>query len=133
MREEGIALEHSVHRTFMRRNVSDVLSVDEDGARICRAESCEDTEQGGLSASGRTEKSKELSTLYGNAYIVEDALVSETLRYMIDFNNVVSVLHHGQIKGSLSGKSAHKVLTRTCKVEFPCHSDVQEMVSEIVG
>jgi hypothetical protein len=89
VREESIALEYRIHRTLMRRYIGDVLSVDEDFSLVCVAESGKQTEEGGLSAAGRTEKGEELSLLYIKAYVIKNTLFSEAFAYVLEFYDLI--------------------------------------------
>jgi hypothetical protein len=59
VREERVALEHHIHRAFVRRDIVHVLARDADGARGGRLETAEHAHHCGLAAAGGAEQGEE--------------------------------------------------------------------------
>jgi hypothetical protein len=96
--EESIALEYGVDRTLMWRHFGDIGAVDEDFSRVRLAESRYHTQQGGLSAAGRAQEGKELSTFHRNAHVIKDAFLAEALGNVLYLDYVLCVFHSGRIR-----------------------------------
>ncbi len=62
MREQGIGLEHHVHRPAVRRNPAHVLAVDQEAAFIRRLEARQHAHQGGLAAARAAQQGEQLTT-----------------------------------------------------------------------
>ena len=73
----------------MRRDICDVLSVDEDFSLVGIAEAGQKAQKSCLSASRWSQKSQELALVYVKADIVKNTLVAEALCYILEFYNLV--------------------------------------------
>ena len=61
MREQGVGLEHGIDRPLVRRHVPHVRVADADRSFVRQIESGDHAQQGGLSATGRTEQGKKFA------------------------------------------------------------------------
>ena len=83
MREESIALKHSVERAFVRRKGGNVPAFEKHGALIRGEETGQNAESGGLAAAGRAEQGHKLPFTYIKADIVQDCLSTQLLTYVL--------------------------------------------------
>ena len=77
MGEEGIALEHGVQWSLVRRHSGYVLAVQHYAAFVGLKETGYHTQQGGLSAARRPQKGDELTAADIQIDVVEHLLVTE--------------------------------------------------------
>ena len=77
--KQRIALEHRVHRTFVRRQIGDVGTFQQDGALGRHFEPGDQPQQRGLAAARRAQQGKELALLDLHRHIVKRAQCSRAL------------------------------------------------------
>src|SRR6185295_10679483 len=100
MREEGVVLEHGVHRPQVRRQALDRAPFDEELAAGGGLEAADEVEGGGLPAAARAEQREELALLDAERHVVERHGRAEALA------------HGAQLDGGVARRCAHDRRTR---------------------
>ena len=95
MRKEGISLENRIKRSLVRRHTQNILILHRDNTPcIGLCKSCQHTEQSRLAATRRSEQSYKLATLDIEVDVVENNLVAERFRQVLDFDNCFTLFCH---------------------------------------
>ena len=120
MREEGVALEHRVDGTLIRRQFRNVLARKQDLAFGRLRKAGNDAQQGGLAATRWPQQGHKLATLDVQTDIVEHHLVVvKALGDVLHLNNVVVVVHLTLLKHN-TVQRYHNSMTIQNKWEQNC-------------
>ena len=79
MRKQRVALEHHVDGALMRRDLRDILAVEQNAAGVGRLEAGQHSQQRGLAAAARTEQREELAGVDVERQRVDRAKPAECL------------------------------------------------------
>jgi hypothetical protein len=109
VREKRITLKNGVYLSLVRRNTTHVFTVKKHLSLVGIDESRDDTESGGLSATGRTEKRDEFAVTDVQRKIVEDLLPVERDSYIFEVYKMFSVDHF--LHPPLRQKTAYRRIT----------------------
>ena len=91
--EEGVLLEHGVHRTLVRRCLCDVLSGNGYHSFRSSLKACNEAQQCCLSAAGRSQYCYKLALTDRQIHIIQHGLVSEGFRYVLHTDDAIGLLH----------------------------------------
>ena len=89
VREQGVALEHGVQRTLVRRDAGEFLAVHEDGAFVRLEKARDHPEEGGLAAAGRAQQGDEFAAADIQVDVLQDLLVAEGFGEVLDLDDLV--------------------------------------------
>ncbi len=84
MGKQSVALEHHVDRPMVRRNIADVLAVEQDAAFARRLEAGEQAQQRGLAAAGGAEQRKKFAVPDVEAERIDRGHIAETLADLLE-------------------------------------------------
>ena len=84
VRDQRVVLEHHADVPLFDRNVRDILPADDHAAGIRVLQTGNDPQQRRLSAAGRSQKRQKMFILYLEAQVVEDFILSEGLRNVLN-------------------------------------------------
>ena len=87
VREERVTLKNRIYLAFIRRKRKNIPAVEKDRSHIRRVESCNDAQEGGFSATRRTQKGEELSFLNFYTHVIESFKRTVSSGYVL-YSNV---------------------------------------------
>ena len=93
VREQGILLEHCVHRTAVGRGLRDVFPCNGNHSFRGGLETCNQTQQRRLSATGRSQYRYKLALTDRQIHIIQYGFISKEFRYVLYTDDAIGLLH----------------------------------------